>query len=239
MNELITIDSRFNGPPTTGNGGYVCGLLANFIGNQAEVTLLKPPPLDRPLSIAVASNGSVQLRDGESIIAVGEATSLQLHAPAPPTYEEALEAASRHIGLASHAYPTCFVCGPDRDEGDGLRIFAGRIDGTDFYAAHWTPLALLSSDDGLIASEFIWAALDCPGYFAVAASEAAVAVLGRFAVNIINRPRPGENCVVLGWKLGKEGRKRYAGTALFSQNGTLFAKGRATWYDLEPLKKQG
>ena len=239
MSEFITIDSRFNGPPTTGNGGYVCGLLANYIGSQAEVTLIKPPPLDRQLGISVASNDSVQLMDGESIIAVGEATYLQMNTPGPPTYEEVLAAESRYIGFASHAYPTCFVCGPDREEGDGLRIFAGRIDGTDFYAAHWTPLPSLSSDDGLIASEYLWAALDCPGYFAAAASEEAVAVLGRFAVNIIVRPRPGERCIVLGWKLGREGRKRYAGTALFAQDGTLFGNGKATWYDLDHLQRQG
>ena len=54
--------------------------------------------------------------------------------------------------------------------------------------------------------------------------EAAVAVLGRFAVNVINRTRPGKHFVILGWKLGADGRKIYALTALFAQNGTLYAK---------------
>ena len=41
----ITIDKRYCGPPNSGNGGYVCGLLANHIGASAEITLRVPPPL--------------------------------------------------------------------------------------------------------------------------------------------------------------------------------------------------
>ncbi|GMQ78406.1 MAG: hypothetical protein BMS9Abin02_0913 [Anaerolineae bacterium] len=59
MHEKITIDSKFNDPPDSGNGGYVCGLLANFIGLEAEVTLRKRPPLEKPLSISVRDDGLV------------------------------------------------------------------------------------------------------------------------------------------------------------------------------------
>jgi hypothetical protein len=34
---------------------------------------------------------------------------------------------------------------------------------------------------------------------------------------------------VLGWPLGEEGRKLYAGTALFGEDGRVLGAGRATW----------
>ena len=40
------IRKRFCGPPNSGNGGYVCGLLANAMAEPCQVTLHAPPPLD-------------------------------------------------------------------------------------------------------------------------------------------------------------------------------------------------
>ena len=51
MRNQITIAKRFCGPPRSGNGGYVCGSLAAFVEGTAEVTLRRPPPLDRPLFV--------------------------------------------------------------------------------------------------------------------------------------------------------------------------------------------
>jgi hypothetical protein len=34
---------------------------------------------------------------------------------------------------------------------------------------------------------------------------------------------------VLGWSLGEEGRKAYAGTALYGDGGRVLGFGRATW----------
>jgi hypothetical protein len=35
----------------------------------------------------------------------------------------------------------------------------------------------------------------------------------------------------VGWPLGEDGRKRYAGTALSTGDGELLAKARATWIE--------
>ena len=40
----IVIDRRFRGPAESGNGGYACGVFAR--GEEAEVTLRLPPPLE-------------------------------------------------------------------------------------------------------------------------------------------------------------------------------------------------
>ena len=49
QSDEVHIAHRFRGPPASGNGGYVVGLLAEWIDGPAEVTLLAPPPLDVPL----------------------------------------------------------------------------------------------------------------------------------------------------------------------------------------------
>jgi hypothetical protein len=64
MIESIVIDGRFNGPPNSGNGGYVCDLLARSIKGSAEVTLRKPPPLSRPLAVERTPDAQVLLKDG-------------------------------------------------------------------------------------------------------------------------------------------------------------------------------
>ena len=59
MTSQITIHRRFNGPPDSGHGGYVCGVIADLIGPCAEVTLRSPPPLDLPLRVERIESGEV------------------------------------------------------------------------------------------------------------------------------------------------------------------------------------
>ncbi len=48
----ITFERRFRGPLTSANGGYACGRLAAFVDDaDVEVTLRRPPPLERPLAV--------------------------------------------------------------------------------------------------------------------------------------------------------------------------------------------
>jgi hypothetical protein len=42
--------------------------------------------------------------------------------------------------------------------------------------------------------------------------------------------------VVVGWPLGQEGRKRFAGTAVFGGGGDVLGLARATWILLEPRR---
>jgi hypothetical protein len=219
----VTIDARFNGPPGSANGGYTCGVLAQVLGAPAEVTLRHPPPLDRPLEV-VGDDGAVRLLDGETLVAEAVETNLDLAAPEPVDVGAAERAAARYPGFERHAFPTCFVCGPDRVEGDGLRIFAGPVEGRDAFAAPW-----VAPDD--VRQELIWAALDCPGAIAVGFPDRGETVLGQFAARVDRVPSPGDRCVVVAWPLGEEGRKLYAGTALFSEAGEPLAVARATWIE--------
>jgi hypothetical protein len=218
MEELV-IDPRFNGPVGSANGGYTCGLVADFVDGTAEVTLRRPPPLGRPLSVE-GDGTRVVVRDGDDIVAEALQSQVDLPIPEPPTYEEAVRASSRYPGFEEHAFPTCFVCGPDREVGDGLRIFAGPL-GDGLVASPWTPTE--------VDRHIVWAALDCPGAIAAGFPDRGETLLGRFAVRIDELPDVGERCVVVGWPLGEEGRKLYAGTALYSEGGRSLARARATW----------
>jgi hypothetical protein len=213
----IVIDPRFCGPDESGNGGYSCGLLAREIGAPAEVTLRLPPPLARPLEF-----DGRQLRDGGAVVAGARRAGIDVELPAPVTLAEAEEAQSPDL---ESPFPHCFVCGHARAPGDGLRIFAGRVDGRDLVAAPWTPR------EGEIGPEFVWAALDCPGAYATGALGRGTIVLGRLGARIDRIPHPGERCVVVGWPLGADGRKHFAGTALYTAEGELLGAARATWIE--------
>jgi hypothetical protein len=231
MSEQVIIDRRFRGPPESGHGGYVCGVVAGLVGGTAEVTLRRPPPLDRPLEVVRLDGGAVALRDGETVIAEGAPASLDIDVPEPVSFSEAEAASESYFGFERPFSPVCFGCGPKRAEGDGLRIFPGRFKGRDVVAAPWTPDASLAGEDGTVRPEFVWAALDCPGAWApfVDLTEVRLSMLGRLAARMVAPVRTGERCVVTGWPLGEDGRKLYSGTALFSADGELRAVARATW----------
>lgn len=230
MIESLTIDRRFRGPPESGNGGYVCGLLGRLCPDGAVVTLRRPPPLDTTLTLAGHGAGRFRLLQGDTLIAESEPGAPELDVPEPPDFSLAVEASSHYIGFADHHFGGCFVCGPDRDERDGLRIFAGDVPGRDLVAAPWVPDSTLADDAGRVRPEFLWAALDCPGYFALHTDRPpSLMLLGRFAARVEPAVRTGDRCVVIGWHLGSEGRKHFAGTALFGGDGRQIGQAHATW----------
>ena len=161
----IVVPRRFRGPPRSGNGGYACALLARHVGAPAsEVTLRSPPPLDRPMEVRSEGERALLL-DGEHLVAEAAATTLDVAAPRVSA-GEAIEAAGRFRGFEQNPFPSCFACGPERAPGDGLRIFTGRVEGSDVVAAPWTPAADLAGADGIVAEPVVWAAIDCPSGWA-------------------------------------------------------------------------
>jgi hypothetical protein len=230
MAELV-IDRRFRGPATSGNGGYSCGIVGALTGDgPAEVTLRLPPPLERPLGVA-GTTEAIEVRDGDALVAEARPAELDLAPPRTVTVDEARAAEARFFGDVDHPFPECFVCGPGRTQGDGLLLRPGQVGGEQLVATVWTPDASLADGDGLVHPEFVWAALDCPGAFAVELVGRGTRVLGRLAVRIDRRPRAGEEHVVIGWPLGGGGRRQEAGTALLDAEGRLLAVGRAVWIE--------
>ena len=247
----ITIDNRFRGPPNSGNGGYVCGLIAGHIDGSAEITLRIPPPLEQPLDIIAGAGGAVELRDGATIVASGRPTQIDVSDIPTASYFEAEDAVSRTPHANSHPLPTCFVCGPDRAPGDGLRLFAGPLSARaaqnkiGVFAVPWIPDANLAGSDGRVAPEFVWASLDCPtGYAGGGARHLGLSgtepiLLGRMSARIDARPKPGDRCVVVAWPIGREGRKIFAGGALLAADGEVLAVAQATWLQVDRQVQRG
>lgn len=229
----VRIDRRFRGPENSGNGGYSCGVIARALPGPCEVTLRSPPPLDRDLQLH-ADRDSATMMDGDTIVASAmRVDGPDVEVPRRPAVEEARAASQRYVGFYHHLYPECFVCGPDREPHDGLRIFAGPDADSDCVAATWTPEDDYADAEGYVRSEFIWSALDCPGYFALL-KPGLPALLGRMSVRIDSRIPIADTCIVLGWKIATDGRKHTAGSALLTASGSTLAVAKSIWIELKP-----
>jgi hypothetical protein len=219
----MIIPARFNGPPGTGNGGYSAGLVADLVPDHVvEVTLRLPPPLDTPLSVERTA-ATVQVYDGSRLIA--EARPVEgFGEPVPPvSFWAAAEASRWYDGFTDHPFPTCFVCGPKREPGDGLRVFPGRLpDGR-------TAAPFVAPEN--VSAAMIWAALDCPGGWTII-SPGRPYVLGRVTAAIEALPHPGDECVVVGAVEAVRGRKAEVRSTLYGPDGTLLAAASATWIAL-------
>jgi hypothetical protein len=235
MSDSLVIPSRFCGPPGSGNGGYVCGRIAAYIDGPVRVTLRRPPPLSTPMAVERAGDGSVRIRHGGTLIA--EATSSP-DSPAPETPGPVSMAQARTVAggaryYADPAFPDCFVCGTGREPGDGLRIFPGPVPGRALWAAPWTPDPSVTGIGGNVLPEVVWAALDCPS--GIAAAEAAVlapgtaVLLGQMTARVAALPRSGDQCLVIAWAGGRDGRKLPAWSALLGPDGQVLASARAVW----------
>lgn len=231
--ETVRIDARFCGPPGSGNGGFVAGTLARRVGVAAEVTLRRPAPLEQPLALrsrsAEAGGREWLLCHGQAEVAVARAARPAPGVPAAPGLAEA-QRASAGARNDAHPYPHCFVCGPARGPGDGLRILAGPLEGGGV-AAPWTPDASLADASGRVETVFLWAALDCPGGFAAMGDAPRPMLLGRITAEIAARPRVGEGCVAFGWPIARDGRKHEVGTALVDEAGRVVAHSRQLWIE--------
>jgi hypothetical protein len=236
VTETLTIPARFNGPPGSANGGYTCGRVAQLVGTETvEVSLRTPPPLERPLDV-VRDGKRVELRDGDTLVAEGGPGELLLEVPdAVPRGEvAAAEEAGREIWTAEHPFPTCMVCGPAREAGDGLRIFPAALPDRDgLYGACWTPSEQHGDGDGSVRPELLWAVLDCPTSAPVANfGQGPPMVLASLAARIGCPVRVGEPHTILSWGLEVDGRKRRAAAALYDSDGILTCASRALWIEL-------
>jgi hypothetical protein len=214
----ITVAHRYRGPLDSGNGGYSAGLLAAFVGGRAEVTLRLPPPLERPLAVVRAEERTLLL-DGDALVAEAVPALPAVEAPPPVTLAEAEAATTRHVRFGGEKFSECFSCGIRPH--DGLCIHVGPVGASGTHAAPWRAHE--------VAPEVVWAAIDCAGAYAVGGPGRGEVVLGRMAAAIHRLPEEGEQCIVLSWPLGEEGRKLHAGTALTSEAGELLAAARQTW----------
>lgn len=227
MTDSVSIPKRFNGPLDSGNGGYSCGAIAGFVDGQAEVSLRRPVPLDRPLAVVRGDDGSVRALDGDDLVMDAHPrAALDLELPAPVGLPEAREAMAGYQGSDSGPFCRCFVCG--RARADSYRVFAGPVDEREVVASAWTPPAEIGDASGHVPDELVWAVLDCPTYFATYVDAGLpLSFLARFAARVDAPVVAGEEHVVIGWPIEDGGRKRLAGSAVLTPDGDVLAVAEA------------
>lgn len=232
----LTVPRRFNGPPRSGNGGWVAGALAarlpgQAIGRAVTVTLRQPPPLEVPMQVTPTAAGAVLSHDGravaEAVYAEHPPTPVAPHSPV--TLGQAAAAETTYAGHRSHPFPGCFVCGTDRRPGDGLRIFAGPVppgpEGEQRVGATWTPY------ESTVA--ITWSALDCPGGWS-SDLEGRPSVLGRVTTEVHSLPRTSERYVVVGEQRRIDGRKTFTAATLYGPRDEVVATSEHVWIAVDP-----
>ena len=139
----LPIGRRFRGPPGAANGSFASGSLAALLGGavDVEVSLRRSVPLEHPLEVRHDRDAALLLDDHGWLLAEARppAAEVELTVPDTPTPEEARAAAGRGAYYADPLFPDCFVCGPARAPGDGLRIFPGPVSRCSVWAAPWPP----------------------------------------------------------------------------------------------------
>ncbi|MEQ8486944.1 MAG: hypothetical protein RIB46_21485 [Pseudomonadales bacterium] len=245
MHDSLIIPARFRGPPNSGNGGYVAGAVAEqFPGLAAadgvvQVTLRAPIPLDTPMPLTCTAENHLHLSLAGTLIAEAEPVHLTVDVPAPPSFAAALAARGGSPSLMPNLnpllpdglgfHPVCVCCGADVAAGEGLRVFAAPVPGFDGVAAAWRPDRAFADADGRLPERLVWTALDCPGQFAYMAAGIRTGLLGRMAARVLRPVSADADYVVIGWRIGIERRKHFAGTALFDADGALCAWAYQTW----------
>ena len=229
----MIITEQFRGPPVSGNGGYVGGLMSAGIAGAATVVLRALIPLDVPLRLR-EDDGVYRLTSADETL-IGEAYSNRdaplAVPPKPPSLGQAAKAGAGFPGLSRMFHPVCFCCAPQLDEGYGLRVFVGQTEGEPdgHVSGSWTAHPHFADAEGLAPREIIWAALDCPGSVAWLVKQGDAGLLGTMTCEIHRRPSVGEACIITAWPIEQSGRKRIAGTALFTADGELLASSRQVW----------
>jgi hypothetical protein len=225
------IDELYTGIPGVTLGGYIAGLAARGHGDAVTVTLSRP--------VAPGSTAGLEQLESETLVRTHDEVAARAvpsrfpsTAPEPVDPQAAETASGRYPGFEHHHFPNCYCCGPDRPVRTGLRIFPGPVDGRQVVAAVWHPAASLRQPDGTVASEIVWAALDCPaiwGYvmFGDTGTEDR-AVTGQLAIQLHGAIPAETPNVIVGWPIERQGRYLVAGAAIFSEAGDLLAESRQT-----------
>jgi hypothetical protein len=249
MTEIV-VPRRFCGPPSSGNGGWSAGALAALTVEHADhaepwpaitVSLRRPPPLDAEMAVTTEGGWTVASYDG-SAVARARVADHDLAEVPPVSAAEARAAAPGYRGHVSHPFPTCFTCGPGREEGDGLRIFPAPVDadGEPRVAATWTPHPSVAEDwheyreprrDASLP--VAWAALDCIGGWSTDIDQRPM-VLGTITLRLDSLPRIGEEHVLVGATRGSEGRKTFTAATLYDSSGGVVATAEHVWIAVDP-----
>lgn len=239
MTEIL-VPKQFRGPPTTANGGYICGLLASAVSPRGSAMLRAGVLVGEPHTLTHNDDGGAVLTNAEGQPVATAKPAGEADIPEPPV-APSLEDARRYAAASPFAtrslHRGCFSCCVEREAGEGLGVFVGQVEGAEpgVCAGTWTPHANFAAADGTIPDEITWGALDCSGSMAWwIKTGTPVGLLGTMAGEVLEKPRAGEDYVVVAWAREAEGRKHFAGVALLDRDGKVMVRTGQIWIGRPP-----
>lgn len=135
--------------------------------------------------------------------------------------------------LGQHQVTGCFSCGPDHP--DGLHAYP-RFVARDTTCATWRPAREFAEASGGVAAPVLVAALDCSSGICLPLDDqrelldmGAYFLLGTLDVRFLRVPPADRAYRVVARSLGRDGRKLFGLSALFDDDGTLYATADAIW----------
>lgn len=229
----LRIDPRLNGPRRSANGGFSAGTISKHVdADVVTVVLRRPVPLGRPMHVLSDGRGGSLVYRGRRLVAEARPGRLDDGpVPAPPSYEEALEARAAHpLAGLRHPLSDCIVCGPHR--ADGMHVTPGFVPGRP--AMLTAPWRVGSRDavGGMAPLDAVWGAMDCTSYPATALRGRELCLLGTMTALVERRPAVGEELVVYSWTREHRGRRFETSAVLVDVSGALVARADATWIAL-------
>ena len=239
----MIVTEQFRGPPSSGNGGYVSGLFSELVDptgqSITEVTLRAPIPLDKAMTSQIGE-GVATVHDGETLIAEVRPTNMEFDSLPPPDWQDVVDAAGDAYSLKQGLqdfmpgipgyHPVCFCCGAGNDR--GLKVYVAPVG--DQVAAIWQTDSDWADQNGLVPLTYLWTAMDCPGQFAFIHQGIRTGLLGRMTARILKVPIAGSRLLVSAWTIRVEGKKHFAGSAIYDEAGVLCAEAVTLWIGNQP-----
>lgn len=239
MNAPIRIESRYQGPTGSGQGGWTANRFAERIGVPVAVSILAPIPLETDLWVdADAAGAQWSLIDGSQDGTIMTATpSGPIIAETTPVDIEAAAAARRRFAHLDerHPVPFCFSCGLQTDS---MAVHAAALADDDRYGTDWTVPGWAVAPGGAVDHGALWAALDCTSAWYVCHSRGErTAFTVRFAAEVVEPLEAEQTYALVAWSGAAgadwDGRKRHAAAAAFSSAGSCVAKAESLWVSVD------
>ncbi|MEV0030009.1 hypothetical protein [Nocardia sp. NPDC050793] len=231
----ITFPEHVHGYPSVAFGGFVAGVLATRCpAPTARVDFRAKVPVGTPLALThTAVNGSALTNAQGKVLAEIGAATLSLDVPPAPSWADAEALTERVLASGERPVTDCYGCGSACSPGRGLRLFPWALPGGDLVAAAWIPAPALGGPDGLLTTEDVWAALDCPSGSAgfLLSGMRRGAVTAALTATLLRPIRAGEPHIAHAWPIGQDGRKYTVGAALSTAAGELCAVAEALWIE--------
>jgi len=231
--DAIVVPELYVGYPEVAFGGYIAGVLAERSGARTvRVDFRGPVPVEVPVRITETVDEGVELGEAERPLAAARPAELPLEVPAAPSWDEADAAAERFRAAPPSGVVDCFGCGL-RTADRGLRVHGTPVPDRGLVASAWTPSHAFADADGLLPTQLVWGALDCPGHWAgrFLGTLRAGAVTASLTGTVLRPVVAGEPHISYAWLVSESGRKHTMGVALATAEGELCGVSEALWID--------